>query len=285
VKHAGLLLALTIASVALPSLAWAADADPQVQDLIRALCGPDAAAEWAASRKLLDLGDGAVPALAQLAGSPGPLAPRLIAIELLGQIGTAQAVDALLSLLPKEKDLALRGQLCMQIGNTRDTRAIPIIAEWIETISPKALDDVPGPKEIQPSTCYIRHVEALGAIGDEAAIPILEQFAKGIPPNIGYGGFISNFLKGAVDQTLDDLRDRQAFWRAVRKQPGLEEKLGPLFAHLRADPLARFRLYEDEVIRRTAQGRAVVERLAKHKDPALAAAAKALVEKFDALAP
>jgi len=143
VKHAGLLLALTIASVALPSLAWAADADPQVQELIQALCGPDAAAEWAASRKLLDLGDGVVMALAQLAGSPGPLPSRLVAIELLGQIGTAQAVDALLGLLPKEKDLALRGQLCMQIGSTRDTRAIPIIAEWLKTISPKALDDVP----------------------------------------------------------------------------------------------------------------------------------------------
>jgi len=173
----------------------------------------------------------------------------------------------------------------MQIGSTRDTRAIPIIAEWLKTISPKALDDVPGPKEIQPSTCYIRHVEALGAIGDETAIPILEQFARSIPPNIGYGGFISNFLKGAVDETLDDLRDRQAFWMAVRKQPGLEEKIGPLFVHLWADPLARLRLHEDEVIRRTDQGKAVLERLAKHKDPALAAAAEALLDKFDSLTP
>jgi nicotinic acid phosphoribosyltransferase len=59
---------------------------------------------------------------------------------------------------------------------------------------------------------------------------------------------------------------------------GLEEKLGPLFAHLRASPLGRLRIWEDEIVRHSAEGRRVLQRLAQHADPKVAAGAKALLE-------
>lgn len=259
--------------------------DAQIPAFINALSGPDAVAEASATQKLLQLGDNAVPALAKLAGDPGPLAPRLIAVELLGRIGTPPAVDALLAILPAEKNLAVRGQVCIQLGYAGDARAVPVIAEWFKTIGPRALDDLRGPKELQPSTCYIRHVEALGMIGDERAIPILEDFVRKIPPGIGVGGFLSNFVTGAVNETLEDLKDRAAFMKSVRKHDGLEQAIRPLLNHLRRDRVARFRLAEDEVIRHTSRGKSVLDGLVNHREPAIAAAAKALLFHWDQLAP
>jgi hypothetical protein len=126
-------------------------------------------------------------------------------------------------------------------------------------------------------------VEALGMIADERAIPMLEAFEKKIPQGIGYGGFLSNFLGGAVKETLADLKVQTSFWAAVRRHPGLEEKVAPVFEHLRADPVARFRMQEDEVIRGTEEGRAVLAHLAAGDDAVAAAGAKALLANFDEL--
>jgi HEAT repeat protein len=259
-------------------------ADAQLAQSIHALAGPDAAAEAAAARKILEFGDAAVPSLATLVGDPKSLAPRLIAVELLGRIGTPGAIDALLQGLPAERNLAVRGQICIQLGYARDQRAVPLIADWLKTINPSALDDVRGPKEAQPSTCYIRHVEALGMIGDERAIPILEDFARKIPQGVGYGGFVSNFVAGAAAEALEDLKDRAAFWNAVRKYPGLEQTIGPLFNHLHRDRLARFRLADDEIFRHTLRGNAILLSLQNHQDPAIAAAARQLLLRWDNLA-
>jgi len=261
----------------------AADFNEEVSQLIEALRGDNAIAEWKASRKLVELGDVAVPAVGQLAGSPGPLAPRLVAVELLGEIGTKTATEALLDLLKKEKNLAIRGQICTQLGYSREKRAIPIIAEWLAGIGPRALNDVRGPKEVQPSTCYIRHVEALGMIGDESAVPILEEFKKNIPQNIGYGGFVTNFVTGAVNETLADIRDKAAFWQAVGQHPELAEKISPLFRYFRTNNVAKFRHYESEVLRGTEQGKHILQRLTKHADSKLATAAKALLDKYAGL--
>ena len=258
--------------------------DAEISQLIDALKGESAVAEWHASQKLMELDDAAVPAVAQLASTPGRLAPRLVAVEVLGGIGTEAAMDALLDLLRQEKDLAVRGQICMQLGYKREKRAIPVIAEWLAGIGPRSLDDVPGPKEVQPSTCYIRHAEALGMIGDDSAVPILKEFREKIPQNIGYGGFITNSLTAAVDYALEDIEDNSAFWRAVGMHDGLAGKIAPVFRYFQSSSLARFQLHESEVVRRTKEGKAILQRLTKRNDPELAAAAKALLQKYDDLA-
>jgi len=257
-----------------------ADSNPEVSQLVKYLSGDNAVAEWNASRKLVALGDVAVPAVAQLAGSPGPLAARLLAVEILSDIGTKTAMDALLDLLNKEKNLAVRSQICMQLGYVQEMRAIPIIAEWLRGIGPKSLNDVRGPKEVQPSTCYIRHIEALSMIGDESAIPILEEFKKNIPKNIGYGGFVTNFVTGSVNQALADIKDNAAFWKAVGQHPGLAEKITPIFGHFRTNNVAKFRHYESEVVRGTKWGKGILQGLTKQADSKLAKAAKTLLDKY-----
>ncbi len=193
-------------------------------------------------------------------------------------------MNALTALLAGEKkSLAVRGQLCMQLGYAREPRALPVIADWLKDVGPRSLDDVPGPKEVQASTCYLRHIEALAMIGDERAIAVLEEFGRRIPRNIGVGGFLTAFVEGGVREALADLRDKAAFRAAVAGQAGLEQRIAPLFVHFRADPLARFRLHEDEVVRRTPAGRAVLERLAGGSDPALSAAARELLGAWEKL--
>jgi len=254
---------------------------PNTAQLVKQLAGPNALAEWRAGRKLVAQGDAAVPALEQLAGSTGPLAPRLVAVELLGEIATPKARDALVALLAKErKALAVRGQLCMQLGYLREARAIPAIAEWLGAIGPRSLHDVRAPKEALPSTVYARHAEALGMIGDPRAIPILETFAKKLPKGVGYGGFISNFVAGAAQSAIADLKENAAFWEAVRKQPGLEAKLAPLFDHFRTDRVAAFRHHEREVVGGTPQGRTILRDLAASPNSPLADAAKALLTHY-----
>jgi hypothetical protein len=258
--------------------------DAEISQLIDALKGESAVAEWHASRRLMELGDAAVPTVAQLVSTPGRLAPRLVAVEVLGGIGTETAMDALLGILRQEKDLAVRGQICMQLGDKRERRAVPVIAKWLAGIGPRSLDDVPGPKEVQPSTCYIRHAEALGMIGDESAVPILKEFRGKIPQNIGYGGFVTGFLTTAVDQALEDIEDNSAFWGAVGMHDGLADSIAPVFRYFRSSNLAELRLYESEVVRRTKEGKVILLRLAKRDDPELATAARALLQKYDDLA-
>jgi len=256
------------------------EASPSVSQLIGALSAPDALAEWRASRDLVQRGDQAVPALAKLAGAPGPLPPRLLSVELLGEIGTKGATDALITLLETErKALAVRGQVCMQLGYSRVQRAAPVIAEWLKTIGPRALHDVRGPKEVQPTTCYIRHLEALGMIGDARTIPAVEAFRTQIPKGVGYGGFLTRMATGATDHALEHLRAFAAFRKAVGRHPGLQKQIHPLFEHLRADPVARVRFYTGDVVSLSERGKEVLGVLARHSDAAVAAGAKALLAR------
>jgi len=252
---------------------------------LAALRGPDALAEWKARHALAALGDAAVPALKSLAADPGPLPPRWLAIELLGQIATPAARDALVGLLAAEKkDLAVRNQLCIVLGVLRERKAVPALSEWLARLGPGALNDVHGPKELQPSTVFVRHLEALEQIGDPSAISAVEKFLDGVKKGAGPGGFITNFVLNAAETALASLKEREAFWAAIRKHPGLEARLAPLFDHLSVDPVARFRFHESDVLRRGEQGRALLRRLGSCDKPAIAAAAKALLEKYDGLA-
>ena len=54
------------------------DQDAEISQLIDALKGESAVAEWHASQRLMELGDAAVPVRAQLVSTPGRLAPRLV---------------------------------------------------------------------------------------------------------------------------------------------------------------------------------------------------------------
>jgi HEAT repeat protein len=254
----------------------------EIADLAAALGGGDAVAERRACQRLPGMGEPAVAELARTARAGESLPARLMAVELLGRIGSPAAASALIEQLRIEKDLSLRNQICIQLGRLRDERAVPVLAEWLRTIGPRAIDDVPGPKEAQPSTCYLRHVEALAQIGDERAVPALETFARNIPKGVGYGGFISNFLNEATKEAILEIREKAAFEAAVRRA-GIADALPPLLTWMRTDSVARYRMHEDQLIRRTAQGRAIVEQLTKHDDPAVASAAKAVLGKWETL--
>lgn len=274
-KHFG-----AIAAIALLACAAAAEVrDPAA--LVADLASPDATIESRATQALLAMGQPAVPALADFAISGKSFAGRMLAVELLGKIGTAAASDALLDLLRNEKNLALRGQIVMHLGYLREQRAVPLIAQWLKTIGPNAINDVPGGKEFQPSTCYLRHIEALAMIGDMSAVPMLEEFEKKIPQGIGYGGFISNFVKGGVSEALEELNEKAGIAARVRAITGLDKQVQIIFEFCRRDPVARFRLYEDQIIRHTDEGKKIAVRLSSNKAPAVAAAAKAILEKWD----
>ena len=59
----------------------------KLSQLVNALSGDSAVAEWNASQKLIELRDVAVPAVAQIVTTQERLAPRLIAVEMLGKPG------------------------------------------------------------------------------------------------------------------------------------------------------------------------------------------------------
>lgn len=276
------MLAWGVAALLVCAVAEGAQSDDPAA-LAGRLGGADATAEALATARLMEMGDSAVAALADVARSGRSFTGRMIAVELLGRIGSPDARERLLGLLGEESNLALRGQIVMQLGQLRERRAVPIIAKHLATVGPRALDDVRGGKEFQPSTCYLRHIEALAMIGDEKAIPILEDFRGKIPKGIGFGGFISNFVDGGVQEALEELKEQAGFWNAVRGRAGLEEKIGPLLVYFRSDPVARFRLYEDQMIRHTDEGKAILGRLASHADPAIAGGAKALFSAWDEL--
>lgn len=271
-------MALTLIGAGAP--AFPPEEGDQVSGLIRDLSGADALAEFRASERLAGLGNAAVPALGELAANGKNYAPRMLAVEVLGNIGTPEALGVLIVQLKAEKHLAVRGQICIQLGFARDRRAVPVLCEWLNTIGPAALNDFQGPKEVQPSTCYLRHVEALGMIGDESAIPAIEEFLNKLPKGAGYGGFLTNFVTGGARDAIEQIRETAGFREAVRRVPGLDARLAPLFDHLRREPLARLRLHADEIVRRTSTGRTVLQSLSRHPDPKISAAARDLLAAF-----
>ena len=282
-----MLLILCLAASPLPLQAVQPDATWNVPDLIVALSGPDALAEFHASRALVAKGDEAVPALERLVPMhrDASLPPRMIAVELLGEIATDKARLALIRLLDTETNLAVRGQLCRELGALREERAVPVLTKWLDTIGPDALNDVPGPKEVQPSTCYARHLEALGMIGDERAVGPIQAFDRKVPANVGYGGWLTGMIHQAVQNALDDIRENTSFWQAVRNQPGLEKDITPLMNCLHTDPVASFYNHAGQVKRHTPEGKTVLEDLVRNPDPAVARGAKALLDHYGSLKP
>lgn len=282
--HATALLGALGVALALATSGKSADDAPDVAALIRDLSGPDAVAEQAAADALVAAGDRAVPALAALIGNDkADLPPRLIAVEVLGRIGSPPARQSMVAALRDEKHLAVRGQLCMQIGEVREAAAVPVLLDWLKTIGPGKINDTGGPKEVLPATCYIRHIEALAMIGDARAIPALEEFREKVPKGVGYGGFLTNFVTGAANEALGILREKVAFASAIARHPGLDAKIAPLMDFLHADQLARYRMWADQVRRGTDGGREVLAYLAKHDDKQVAAGAAALLAVYDDL--
>ncbi len=272
-------------------LAAAAGSAP-LDEALADLRGADPVARRAAAALLVATpGDAPVAPLAQLAADgQAPLRQRLLASELLGRRGGAASAAALVQQLDHEQDLAVRGQLCLWLGRRREAAAVPALLAWLKTIGPQALNDLPGkPKEGQPATCYVRHLEALGLIGDERALPAITEFRRRVPANVGVGGFLSHFVAEAADHALDRIAAQATFRQAVAAVPGLAAAVAPLLVWLRDDPVARLRLSEDDVVRRRPAGKALLERLVAGQvagvDAAVAAGARALLAAWDRLTP
>lgn len=252
-------------------------------ELVRALAGEDAVARFLAEEKLVETGDAALRAVGELAKSPGNTPARQYAINVLARIGSGRAVRLLCDILEREQDVMARGVICQHLGRLGVEEAVPLICKWLLTIEGKPMgigggDRWGNPKVVTRSYAWVRHVHALREIGSEKAIPTLERLQKA--RNGGRGG---QRLMRAYRDDLRELRRAAAFWRAVRRMPGLETEAKLLFRFFRSDTLALIRLYRDKVIGLGTEGRWVLEDLQKHDDAKLRRASAALLKHYNKL--
>ena len=109
----------------------------------------------------------AVPALVELAQGQDVRMKRRAA-QALGQIGDARAVPALLPLV-KDPDLFTADNAILALGWLKAKAAVPELVRIATTLNP----DNPDQRGMM-----LEAVRALGAIGDESAIPALEKVAQ-----------------------------------------------------------------------------------------------------------
>mgnify|MGYP000845429115 FL=1 len=89
---------------------------------------------------------------------------RLHAVEALGKLKSADAVEPLLRALFNERDSAIREDVVRALGAIRDGRAVEYLV---------AVMKEPGLRLLA--------VEALGHIGDRRVVPILRRVVEGVP--------------------------------------------------------------------------------------------------------
>jgi len=252
--------------------------------LVSLLASEDAVALLIAEEQLVKMGDAAIPALEPLATSPGLTPAREYAINILGNIGTKQAIKILLRILDQEQEVIVRSVVCRHLGRMGVEEAVPIIGRWLFTIQGKSFNWVHhqdrrklmgSPRVLSRAYAWMEHVYALSAIGSEKAIPILEKMLK--TPHRGEAG---RALITTYKQHKNELEKEAEFWKAVRRIPGIESKVKLLFSFFRKDRLAIIRLYRDKVIRGGIEGRWILEDMKKHPEPKVREAATTLLKYY-----
>lgn len=255
-----------------------ADEVNSITKLIDALGGQDAVARFMAEEKLVDMGDAAVICLEPLATSTDSSPARQYAINILARIGTGKATKLLLRILEQEPDVHIRALICRHLGKAGVKEAVPIIGKWLYTIQGKSFDYGREPQATNIWYSWIIHVHALGEVGSEDGIPILEKMLA-----TEHGGRAGKEFAKAYQEALDELKQEAAFWNAIRDVPELEDYVRLLFQFFRKDTLALIRLHRYRVIRLELEGRWVLENMRNHPDEKLRQATALMLKDYEKL--
>ncbi|HUP65006.1 MAG TPA: HEAT repeat domain-containing protein [Thermoanaerobaculia bacterium] len=133
--------------------------DEVISGLIESLRDPENAGKRnSANEALIRIGAPAIPALLRSLATDPDVDVRLSVVNLLGDIQSPEAFEALLALCPREKDTNILSSVVSALGKYRDTRAVPPLLHTLKR------EDV-----------WLRFhvVEALGEIGDRSALPAI----------------------------------------------------------------------------------------------------------------
>ncbi|MBI5723487.1 MAG: HEAT repeat domain-containing protein [Planctomycetes bacterium] len=114
-------------------------------------------------KDLKAIGNAATPSLISLLNDENDIV-RLYAVEFLGCVGDARAVEPLMKVLEKDKDDQVRFASAYSLGDLGDKRAVDLLIQILE----------------KDKVCYAREgaVHALGKLGDTKAVEPLRHSNK-----------------------------------------------------------------------------------------------------------
>lgn len=224
--------------------------DDVIRGLIESLRDPENAGKRnSATEALIRVGDQGVPFMIDALRRELDPDVRLSLVNLLGDVRTPEAFRMLMGMVPDEKDLNILSSVVTSLGKYRNAAAIPPLLRTLQR------DDV-----------WLRFhvIEALGEIGDRAALPaILPLYAekplrKPVLEAVGRIGDVGtvNFLLKVIgdDEKLNLTALRSLIQLAEADKPKVikaaerhliqkrfresfpASKVGPLVEHLRATP-------------------------------------------------
>ena len=136
-----------------------------IEKLLDALADPENAGRRnSATEAMVRIGDATVPAIVRRLQSHPESDVRLSLVNLLGDLRNSEGFDVLCETLENESDVNVASSIISSLGKFRDASAIPALLRVLE----------------RPDTWLKFHsVEALGEIGDRAALPaILPLYAE-----------------------------------------------------------------------------------------------------------
>jgi HEAT repeat protein len=130
-------------------------------------------------------------------------AVRTDAVQALGDIGDARAVDFLLTVLP---DLDVRPEAVVALGKIGDARAVPALVEIVngsrQPDRGRAVDGC-GDRWDQEMIVMGLAVRALGDIGDQAAIPALIAALRDTVTRSDASASLARFGRPAIPYLLE----------------------------------------------------------------------------------
>jgi HEAT repeat protein len=221
-----------------------------VEGLIGALADPENAGKRnSATEALIRIGDTAIASIVAHLRRETDIDVRLSLVNLLGDLRSAEGFDILTELLEREKDINVSSSIVSSLGKYRDASALP-----------------PLMRVLQRDDLWLKFhvVEALGEIGDRAALPavlplygekslrkpVLEAIGK--IADVGTVAFLLRIIAEEEKLNLTALRalvriaeaskpriveqaERHLIQRKFRESFP-REKLSPLVDHLGATP-------------------------------------------------
>jgi HEAT repeat protein len=190
--------------------------EPALGPLIAALADEDWLVRTSSAIALGQLGDlrAVVPLIATL--SDADLQVRLDATEALGELGDPDAIDAVTARLsdPAEHELVraqaaralgqlIRGEVFAPLVSALDDPSVDVRCQALyalaESAGPAAVDVLLA-RTTDPNT-YVRHaaVTALGRVGDESLIPLLEWIAHHDQGELGRAMWVREAARYAIE--------------------------------------------------------------------------------------
>ncbi len=221
-----------------------------IRGLIESLRDPENAGKRnSATEALIRIGQPGVPLLLGALARESDPDVRLSLVNLLGDVRSAEAFGVLLAMMPEERDVNILSSVVTSLGKYRDPAAIPVLLRALSR------DDI---------WLKFHLIEALGEIGDRAALPAIlplyteKALRKPVLESIGKIADVGtvNFLLKVIgeDEKLNLTALRALIRLAEADKPKVVEaaerhlirrrfresfppsKIPPLIEHLRATP-------------------------------------------------